>query len=338
MTLEATPTWAQLVYLLCAVGFILALKGLSGPRTARVGNLVGAGAAVVACALPFLYLDLDGLERRSLVQHSDRLEIFIYLSRAAGELERAVSAENFALGCTPAVNLFRQPCEPIALDGTQSDWLVVPDARRPAALAFAGQDQRLKPTVIVLDVDRFKGINDAIGLSAGDSILLTLSRRLGRDVSLAVKVDTADSAPAQTSPTSPPRYATAGRLEGNLGTRPDGPPPMPSAEDTMIIPAIRPPRPDVAERPLPPAMPNGAADQNDDGDEEVDEEGEALAAVTEIWPTFSGQPTAGQPYTAPAQPQTSKTRLNEKYTFDTFVIGASNRFAHAAAVAAGRPR
>ena len=53
------PTWAQLVYLLCAVGFILALKGLSGPRTARAGNLVGAVAAVVACALPFAYADLD---------------------------------------------------------------------------------------------------------------------------------------------------------------------------------------------------------------------------------------------------------------------------------------
>jgi chromosomal replication initiator protein len=71
----------------------------------------------------------------------------------------------------------------------------------------------------------------------------------------------------------------------------------------------------------------------EDGDEEVDEEGDALAAVHEIWPTFSGRPVAGQPYTAPAQPQTSKTRLNEKYTFDTFVIGASNRFAHAASVA-----
>ncbi|WP_375465165.1 EAL domain-containing protein [uncultured Methylobacterium sp.] len=52
--------------------------------------------------------------------------------------------------------------------------------RLDAAIAFASQDPRLKPTVIVLDIDRFKGINDAIGLSAGDSILLTLSRRLGR--------------------------------------------------------------------------------------------------------------------------------------------------------------
>jgi H+-translocating NAD(P) transhydrogenase subunit beta len=51
------PVWAQVVYLLCAVAFILALKGLSGPRTARTGNLIGAAAAVVACALPFLYLD-----------------------------------------------------------------------------------------------------------------------------------------------------------------------------------------------------------------------------------------------------------------------------------------
>ncbi|GAB3195856.1 NAD(P)(+) transhydrogenase (Re/Si-specific) subunit beta [Nocardioides hungaricus] len=53
------PTWVQLVYLACAVCFILALKGLSGPRTARAGNLIGAGAAVVAVVVPFLYLDLN---------------------------------------------------------------------------------------------------------------------------------------------------------------------------------------------------------------------------------------------------------------------------------------
>ena len=55
----AIPVWAQLVYLACAVSFILALKGLSGPKTARTGNLIGAAAAVVACVVPFLYLELD---------------------------------------------------------------------------------------------------------------------------------------------------------------------------------------------------------------------------------------------------------------------------------------
>ena len=53
------PVWAQLTYLAAAVCFILALKGLSGPKTARTGNIIGAVAAVVACAVPFFYLDLD---------------------------------------------------------------------------------------------------------------------------------------------------------------------------------------------------------------------------------------------------------------------------------------
>lgn len=40
--------WARLLELVTAVGFILALKGLSHPRTARNGNLLGALAATVA--------------------------------------------------------------------------------------------------------------------------------------------------------------------------------------------------------------------------------------------------------------------------------------------------
>jgi len=56
-----TPTWVQLTYLACAVAFILALKGLAGPKTARAGNLVGAAAAVVAVAVPFFYLDLENI-------------------------------------------------------------------------------------------------------------------------------------------------------------------------------------------------------------------------------------------------------------------------------------
>jgi H+-translocating NAD(P) transhydrogenase subunit beta len=52
------PTWVQLVFLACGVCFILALKGLSGPKTARNGNLLGAAAAVVACLVPFFWTDL----------------------------------------------------------------------------------------------------------------------------------------------------------------------------------------------------------------------------------------------------------------------------------------
>ena len=52
--------------------------------------------------------------------------------------------------------------------------------RLEAALTFAGNDARLRPAVFCIDVDRFKQINEGVGLSAGDSILLTLSRRLSR--------------------------------------------------------------------------------------------------------------------------------------------------------------
>ncbi|WP_422934633.1 NAD(P)(+) transhydrogenase (Re/Si-specific) subunit beta [Sinomonas sp. P47F7] len=48
------PTWTALLYLLAAVCFILALKGLSSPKHARRGNLVGAFGALVALVTVFL--------------------------------------------------------------------------------------------------------------------------------------------------------------------------------------------------------------------------------------------------------------------------------------------
>ena len=55
------PVWAQLVYLVAAVCFVLALKGLSSPRTARRGNLIGAAGAALATATVLISGDLDHL-------------------------------------------------------------------------------------------------------------------------------------------------------------------------------------------------------------------------------------------------------------------------------------
>jgi NAD(P) transhydrogenase subunit beta len=55
------PVWAQVAYLVAAVCFVLALKGLSSPRTARYGNLLGVAGALVAVVVTFLVEDVDNL-------------------------------------------------------------------------------------------------------------------------------------------------------------------------------------------------------------------------------------------------------------------------------------
>ncbi len=71
--------------------------------------------------------------------------------------------------------------------------------------------------------------------------------------------------------------------------------------------------PEPARRPTPP-------ERHDDD--------EPVVNVRNSWPTYF----AKTPEPTPTPPASSAS-LNAKYTFETFVIGASNRFAHAAAVA-----
>jgi diguanylate cyclase (GGDEF)-like protein/PAS domain S-box-containing protein len=49
-----------------------------------------------------------------------------------------------------------------------------------SVLALGRADPAIKATVMVIDLDRFKQVNDSVGMAVGDSILLTIARRLGR--------------------------------------------------------------------------------------------------------------------------------------------------------------
>ncbi|MCC6270587.1 MAG: NAD(P)(+) transhydrogenase (Re/Si-specific) subunit beta [Microbacteriaceae bacterium] len=56
-----SPEWTALLYLAAAVCFILALKGLSSPKHARRGNLIGSAGALVAVVTVFLSMKLDNI-------------------------------------------------------------------------------------------------------------------------------------------------------------------------------------------------------------------------------------------------------------------------------------
>jgi NAD(P) transhydrogenase subunit beta len=56
-----TPEWTALLYLAAAVCFILALKGLSSPRSARRGNAIGAAGALLAVVTVFFSARLENI-------------------------------------------------------------------------------------------------------------------------------------------------------------------------------------------------------------------------------------------------------------------------------------
>ena len=156
---------------------------------------------------------------------------------------------------------------------------------------------------------------DIVETRLRDRVTATLGSQLGRDVRLAVTVDPSlAEAPAleldddgtcwATSTTrattcGPPTGVVRSTTSTSVSTRSTAPRPRPSrSTSTSTVP----PTPPAARPRREPAPRRGAGRSPPRPGSQVPE-------------------------------QVELTRLNPKYTFDTFVIGASNRFAHAAAVA-----
>jgi type VI secretion system protein ImpG len=79
----------------------------------------------------FLMFDIDGL-RPALQRHAgNEIEIIVLLERGDAALENVVDAGNFALNCTPAINLFERRCDRIHISDNNHDYHVVPDRTKP---------------------------------------------------------------------------------------------------------------------------------------------------------------------------------------------------------------
>jgi type VI secretion system protein ImpG len=87
----------------------------------------------------FLFFEVSGLEPLAQAGFGNEAEIVFLFSRFERPerqqvFELGVNARTFRLGCTPAINLFRQTAEPILLSQTKHEYPVVPDNRNAAMM------------------------------------------------------------------------------------------------------------------------------------------------------------------------------------------------------------
>ena len=79
----------------------------------------------------YLFVELSGLAPALQRCDGNELDILVLLNRSEVAFEQTVSAANFALFCTPAINLFPKRTDRIHLSSQQFEYHVVPDRTRP---------------------------------------------------------------------------------------------------------------------------------------------------------------------------------------------------------------
>ncbi len=86
----------------------------------------------------FLFLDLNGLDHPALRHNGNTLSIQIFLrhypdSERHHRLAKTLNKDNFKLGCTPAINLFKHAADPIRISHHKTSYPVFADGRRQRA-------------------------------------------------------------------------------------------------------------------------------------------------------------------------------------------------------------
>jgi type VI secretion system protein ImpG len=109
----------------------------------------------------FFFVELSGLEQLRASGFGPRVEIVFLISRferpeRQQSFELSVSAETLGLGCSPAINLFPHTAEPILLDQTRTEYLIVPDVRRRRALEIFSVDEVISPDPRTHEVIKFE--------------------------------------------------------------------------------------------------------------------------------------------------------------------------------------
>ncbi len=89
------------------------------------------------------------------------------------------------VGTMTDVTEFKNAEERLLFDAVHDNLTGLPNRelfidRMEAAFGFARADPQIRPSIVVVDLDRFKQVNNSVGIAVGNSILLTIARRLSR--------------------------------------------------------------------------------------------------------------------------------------------------------------
>ena len=134
---------------------------------------------------------LDGVieQRRGRLTQDFRLRAsdgrFVWFTLKARPVVGSDGEVVRVVGTLTDVTEFKNAEERLLFDAVHDNLTGLPNRelfldRMEAAFAFARTDTSIRPSVLVIDLDRFKQVNDSVGIATGDSILLTIARRLSR--------------------------------------------------------------------------------------------------------------------------------------------------------------
>ncbi|WLI89456.1 type VI secretion system baseplate subunit TssF [Massilia sp. R2A-15] len=79
----------------------------------------------------FLFVELAGLAPALRCCAESEVDIIVLLNRSDAQLEQGLDVSNFALNCTPAINLFKRRADRINVSGDQLEYHVLVDRTRP---------------------------------------------------------------------------------------------------------------------------------------------------------------------------------------------------------------
>jgi type VI secretion system protein ImpG len=127
----------------------------------------------------FLFFSLKGFDQIKSRNPGDTIDIWLYLKKPV-KANILIGPGNFAINATPIVNLYSRVAEPIWIDGTKTDYHVVPDVRRPQGTEVFAIDSVTAVSDLTsapVELHPFYSIRHHLGEDGGEMAFWRVERR-----------------------------------------------------------------------------------------------------------------------------------------------------------------